>query len=278
MSEPAGPHRSDPGGSAPPSRSTVIVVPCRNEARRLEPDTFLEYVSADPQTCFLLVDDGSTDATPRVLRRLEAARPDACSILWLETHAGKAEAVRRGVLQARQAEPAYIGYWDADLSTPLRAVDELRAALDRDPRLDIALGSRVRLLGRRIRRTPARHYLGRVFATAASLVLDLPVYDTQCGAKLLRGGHYLEALFGEPFRSRWIFDVELLARYLSLPELDPPREERIVEVPLARWEDVGGSRLRAADFLLAPLELLQIYRRYRLRTGGREADAGESDA
>ena len=43
---------------------------------------------------------------------------------------------------------------------------------------------------------------GRIFATCASLVLNLPVYDTQCGAKLFRVTPEIQKLFGEPFSSR----------------------------------------------------------------------------
>ena len=81
---------------------------------------------------------------------------------------GKAEAVRQGFLKAIDLDFHNIGYWDADLATPLNAIDKLCALLE-DKRVIAAIGSRVKLLGYRIERKPLRHYLGRVFATCASL-------------------------------------------------------------------------------------------------------------
>jgi hypothetical protein len=72
------------------------------------------------------------------------------------------------------------------------------------------------MLGRDIRRSAFRHYAGRLFATFASLQLRLPVYDTQCGAKIFRATPEVVALFGRPFRLRWCFDVEVLSRFDAL--------------------------------------------------------------
>jgi len=157
---------------------------------------------------------------------------------------------------------AYAGYWDADLATPLSAIELFVATFRRQPQIDIVFGARVALLGRRIVRRASRHYFGRVFATAASTVLALPVYDTQCGAKLLRNTPLCRSLFSQPFGSRWIFDVELLARYLKAKEKGGPLG--VYELPLDEWTDVGGSKVRAKDFARAVGEMVAIHRTYRL--------------
>jgi dolichyl-phosphate beta-glucosyltransferase len=136
--------------------------------------------------------------------------------------------------------------------------------LEERPEIEVVLGSRVRLLGRRIERRAARHYLGRVFATGASLTLGLPVYDTQCGAKLLRATASTRQVFATPFLARWVFDVELLARYgQAVAGQAPPLERRVYELPLQQWTDVAGSKVRPWDFVRSGLQLLRIWRSYR---------------
>jgi len=237
---------------------TQIVVPCYNEARRLPGDAFRAFCARAPAIDFLLVNDGSTDATLERLRELERALPGRVSVLDLQPNGGKAEAVRRGMLAAAKSGAEYIGYWDADLATPLDEIPRFVAVLDARSHVELVLGARVQLLGREVRRSPVRHYLGRVFATAVSQVLHLPVYDTQCGAKLMRNRDELAALFAEPFGVNWTFDVELLARFLAAGR----GAEALYELPLERWEDVAGSRVRPRDFFVGFAEVARIWRRY----------------
>lgn len=239
-----------------------LVVPCFNEADRLDEGAFLDFVSRRPAVRLLFVDDGSRDGTAAIHARMAATAPGRISALRLDTNRGKAEAVRRGIVDAIGRRPALVGFWDADLPTPLDAVDDFLAVASKYPGIDLILGSRVLLMGRDIRRKASRHYLGRVFATAASLALDLPVYDTQCGAKVFRANEALGRVFEEPFRSRWVFDVEILARYLALPADDggPPRRSRIYELTVPAWYDVPGSKLAPLDFSRSMFDLARIWR------------------
>jgi dolichyl-phosphate beta-glucosyltransferase len=247
--------------------TTCIVVPCYNEALRLDVGKFSAYCTGAAPVHLLFVDDGSTDNTLAVLQTLAAAHPGRVKVSKLERNSGKAEAVRRGLLIAIEDGFDYVGFWDADLATPLQEIETFCRVMDDHPQLLMAIGSRVKLLGRSIRRRPIRHYLGRVFATVVSLILRLPVYDTQCGAKILRVTPETRALLQEPFITRWIFDVEILARLINARgNSDHPSIENLVfEIPLDEWHDVAGSKLRSRDFLHASWQLLTVWRVYMWR-------------
>jgi len=240
--------------------SAAIVVPCYNEEKRLDVASFRAFSNRSYGITFLFVDDGSADETLQLLQSLQAADPTKFSVLSLPQNQGKAEAVRRGILTAIESQPDYVGFWDADLATPLSAIPQFVDFAESRPDLDMIMGSRVKLLGRNIERLPSRHYLGRVFATAVSTILGLDVYDTQCGAKLFRVTPFIVALFQQFFLSRWIFDVEILARLIKARRGTklPQPEQTIYEFPLTEWRDVPGSKLEYGDFVRAAWELFRI--------------------
>jgi dolichyl-phosphate beta-glucosyltransferase len=246
-----------------PGPDIVLVIPCYNEADRAPWAQIQAYLEADQDAALILVDDRSQDGTLGRIRDLRALHPDRVLDVALEHNSGKAEAVRQGVLAARRQWPEarYIGYFDADLATPLSAAREMLAAIA-DTRPALIMGARINLLGTtRIERDRNRHYFGRVFATVVSAMLDVAVYDTQCGAKLI-GAHAAEHLMRDPFLSRWLFDVELLWRCL-LRYGRADLGAHVKEMPLRQWSEKGDSRIKPTDLLKVPLELWRIRRLYR---------------
>jgi glycosyltransferase involved in cell wall biosynthesis len=239
----------------------MIVVPCYNEELRLRADQFLRFLR-ESQVRFIFVDDGSRDKTLDLLESLRAGQQDRVFVLRSPANQGKAEAVRMGFNFALDQNADYIGYWDADLATPLDAIPQFMAVFAARPDLDMVFGSRVKLLGRHVHRRTGRHYLGRVFATVVSVMLHLPIYDTQCGAKIFRVRPETRGLTGESFRTRWVFDVELLARYIRQQGSADLAAQRIYEFPLDVWEDIGGSKVKPFDFFVALRDVIRIYWKY----------------
>jgi dolichyl-phosphate beta-glucosyltransferase len=239
----------------------VIVVPCYNEERRLDTAAFRRFTDEAHDVGFCFVNDGSTDRTMTVIREMVSADPDRFSAVDLPRNVGKAEAVRRGMAEVLQRAVDVVGFWDADLATPLSELPSLLEVLASRPQIEMVLGARVRLLGREISRRPSRHYFGRVGATLISSSLGLAVYDTQCGAKLFRANDTMRQIFSRPFLSRWIFDVEIIARFVQLRGREAAAKG-ICELPIRVWHDVGGSKVKSHDFVRALRDLWKIHRAY----------------
>ena len=219
----------------------TVIIPCHNEAKRLNLAAFRRFEANHPEAALLFVDDGSTDATAACLADFP--------LLHLEENVGKAEAIRRGIIAtlALDASTEAFAFLDADLATGLDELTRLVGILAEKPRLAMVIGSRWPHLGAHIRRGAVRALAGRLMAWMIRLALGRPVYDTQCGAKVFRR-EVAEEIFSRPFHSRWLFDVELLLRLRG----------RVEEVPLRAWREVGGSKLGLGAMLRAPFELARI--------------------
>jgi dolichyl-phosphate beta-glucosyltransferase len=128
----------------------AVIVPCYNEADRLQYDAFIEFVREYRNITFIFVNDGSTDQTAQLLKELIEREQSHFALIELERNQGKAEAVRQGVLNAIAAGARYVGYWDADSATPLTAIPDFLEQLKRNSRLLLVIGARAKLLGRKI--------------------------------------------------------------------------------------------------------------------------------
>ena len=237
----------------------VIIIPCYNEEYRLPLATFIDFIPKN-NFHFCFVNDGSSDGTSLIFQQLKEKCSEKITIIDNQINQGKAEVIRQAVLELTKKEVFnYIGYFDADLSTPLSEIETLLSHLKSKEGYQFALGSRVLRLGVKIKRSATRHYLSRVFATVASKVLKLPVYDTQCGAKILKA-ELAERIFQDKFLSHWLFDVELFARVQTYSDIKS--KNIFIEVPLNEWVEKGGSKIKLKDVFLFPIELLKIKLKY----------------
>ncbi|MBC8259654.1 MAG: glycosyltransferase [SAR324 cluster bacterium] len=244
--------------------STGIVVPCYNEAERLQLTEFSEFFKVNENTYFCFVNDGSIDETKNILADFVDNNEEYCQVVHLPYNQGKAEAVRQGITTLLKKQKfKFVGFWDADLATPLSTLHEFIEIFQSNSELVVVCGSRILRLGASIRRSTFRHYFGRVFATIASNILKIPVYDTQCGAKIFRIEH-AELIFSKIFLSAWFFDIELFARTIELMGRQKTISS-IYEVPLRQWHDKGDSKVSWGSMIRTPVELLKIYFYYRNR-------------
>lgn len=231
-----------------------IIIPCYNEANRIQTETFCNFVSQNPNYNLLFVNDGSTDDTINHLKNLAQLQPG--KICYIENHKniGKAETVRNGVLYANQLNKyKYIGFLDADLATPITEIPLLFNIINNNPCYTIVFGSRIKRFGANIKRKEFRHYLSRLFVTFSNLIIDLGAYDSQCGAKIFNADTILQ-IFNNPFVSNWLFDIEIIMR---------ADKSKIFEMPLNQWSEIEGSKIKLIDFLKAPFELFKIRNYYK---------------
>lgn len=235
-----------------------IIIPCYNESERILTNEFLVFVKGNPSIYLLFVNDGSSDNTANILEQL-SEKHTQINFLNLTINQGKAEAVRSGVLHCKNLNYNYIGYWDADLSTPLSEI--VRFLPFFDGKIQFLMGSRLKRLGAVVERTRFRHFTGRVFATFTSIILDLPVYDSQCGAKIFDAS-LINKLFEQKFITKWLFDVELLARYQLLVGKSSVLKN-VVEIPILEWKEVKGSKLNFMALIKVPFELIKINSYYK---------------
>lgn len=242
---------------------TSIIIPCYNEANRLHLEVFLNFARKNPKISFVFVDDGSKDLTINLLCGAMAALPKQVDVLTMARNAGKAEAVRHGLKFAAERGDKYIAFLDADLATPLNAINDFISVADRLDNIDVVFGSRAGGLGRRVYRDLHRKMISLVCASMGRMATGLALKDTQCGAKLFRNTEHLIACLDAPFTAGWLFDVELFLRISN-----PNRRERknFFEYPVLEWTEVPGSNIKFSDVIKGGLKMTSlIFSQWKIR-------------
>ena len=233
-----------------------LVIPCFNEEQRLVQSEVMKCIEA-LNCVVVLVDDGSTDGTLRVLNQLALQSPRNIEVLPLPANVGKGEAVRAGFNYAFERGATEVLFCDADFAVGPQDLLRICNTLSENVECKAVIGSRIAMVGTNIQRSIFRHYSGRAFATLVSLILGQQIYDTQCGAKVFKADNEVKRAFSQPFLSRWAFDVEAIGRLLRM-ERSKTNRNLILELPLLNWLEVPGSKLNLASQLRTVLELFRI--------------------
>jgi dolichyl-phosphate beta-glucosyltransferase len=234
-----------------------VVVPCFNEEKRLNTDAFIQFARTK-QINLVFVNDGSSDGTLEILRMIQESSLFVI-VETLTSNVGKGEAVRHGLNVAVSRGAEIVGYFDADLATPISELIRLINEIEENPTLNGVFGSRIARLGAQIDRNPFRHYVGRIYGTLAASALGFEIYDTQCGAKVFRISETFREAISKPFRSHWSFDVVLLDRIINTSNPSPRLSvDSFLELPLKQWRDVEGSTVRVRSALSAFADLVRI--------------------
>ena len=237
-----------------------IVIPCYNESKRLSQSSFGGFLNERTEVDFCFVNDGSTDTTLEVLTALRDKFPRQIQLINLESNAGKANAVRSGVHHLLQKNKYdRIAFLDADLSTSLESCWVLAKKINTSTKF--VFGSRIKKIDNRIDRRWYRFLVGRVIATFISQMLQLSVYDTQCGCKVFKP-EIASLAFKEPFLSRWLFDVEVFYRLKNRCGTER-LQEFSKEIPLDSWVDKGDSKISLSYCFWVWIDLLTLYRFYK---------------
>jgi dolichyl-phosphate beta-glucosyltransferase len=243
----------------------VVVIPCFRESKRLP--VFLgplcqELAQSPCSTSILIVDDGSgypEDAAVRsIIRDFQARYPTLIAEpTFLARNLGKGGAVYAGWNAALDASsPELLCFVDADGAVPAQEVRKVIEELagDQEHRWDAAFGSRIKILGKSVRRRASRHYIGRVFATFVSVLTGLEIYDSQCGLKVLRRNAY-RMIAPRLKETRYAFDVELTLLLIK-------NRFKICEIPID-WSEVAGSKVNLMkDSIRMFADVLRIWRRW----------------
>ncbi len=237
--------------------SLDIVIPVLNEERDLPPNTerlhdFLARNMDGYDWRIVIADNGSTDSTPDVCKRLSEKHPRV-GYIRLEQR-GRGRALKRAWTESRAD---IVAYTDVDLSTDIESLPALVRAVENEG-YDIAIASRLTRGAQVVGRSFKREFVSRGYSALFRAMFLTGFRDAQCGFKVLsrRAADEVVPLVRD---TGWFFDTELLI-------IAEKNGYRIKEVPV-KWTEDPDTRVKIVKTAYGDLKGL-----LRLRFGGlREA-------
>lgn len=234
------------------NQDLFMIVPCFNEEKRINL-AYWNKLSEIPNVHWIFVNDGSSDGTKSLLNQIKNS-----SVINLESNSGKAEAIRKGILETfnkNQSEIFQFGYLDADSAFDIADIKNvIKLSISKESTYDSCWGSRVALSGRNITRNNLRHILSRILITIFGYRMGNLPYDPQTGFKVFKFNKELMAIFDKNFKTKWFVDLEILLRFKALNGKDM----KTWEEPVSTWKDIEGSKIRGLEIITVFRDLIKI--------------------
>lgn len=224
-----------------------IIVPLYNEERRaldfLQQLTkfCVDLTKQQVQCEILLVDDGSKDNTPLIIKQAAEQYP-FIKIISYPQNKGKGWAVQNGVMSARGEKIIFI---DADGSI---APQQIRQMMEKLDSYDLVVGDRSSQYSK-VEQSFTRHVTGKLFNTYTRLLFLSNIKDHLCGFKGFKK-QVAKNLFQDLMTQRWLFDVELFFKAKQAGYT-------CYQLPLV-WSHKAESKMKLTDPLKMALELLLL--------------------
>lgn len=230
-----------------------ITIPVLNEEQTIENQVvktlayFDAHLNQFPKLELVIADNGSTDDTPAIARRLEQ-RFDNLRYMRLE---------KRGVGLALKAswsgsDADIVGYMDLDLATDLKYLaPALNALVAREA--DVVTGSRLAKGAKVVGRTPLREFTSRSFNMLVKMMFNTGFTDGMCGFKFLRREHLERIMSAGAESDGWFFATELLlvAEHLGLKVKDLPVE----------WTDDPNSKVNIRKLAFEYMKAMRLLKK-----------------
>ena len=226
-----------------------LVLPAYNEEGTLDKCTTLTLEALDQflnkkDYEIIIVEDGSTDKTPEVAKKL-AGKFDQVRYFHINERLGKGKALTKAF---REGKGRILAFVDVDLATDLRHLPELIKAVDEEG-YDISIGSRL-LPNSKVDRGIRRTIASKVFNKLVRTLLGSNLRDHQCGFKAFRRDTF-ENLASEVKSDHLFWDSEFLVKAQN-------HGYRVKEIPV-RWKDKGESKVSLMDYFSMGQRLLHTF-------------------
>jgi glycosyltransferase AglD len=234
--------------------SISVVIPVHNEERRIAGcvHRLLAYFKQKKWDFELIfVQDNSTDKTSSILDGYSLT-DSHIRIINIPTRVGKGGAIMYSTLI--HPTKKYIAYLDVDLAAD---PSELEKLLEYINDYDMVIGSRI-LRGNLlpIKRSFHRSLLSRLYSRLFRVLFRIPVFDPQCGFKLIRREIILK-LFQEVMITDFAFDTDMIVTAFT-------QGLRIKEIPI-NWKEGKDSVVSIPNEIRTMgFDLLSIWYRYHL--------------